>query len=61
MKHTLSVVLGVPPSEASQMYFQDLLNRQVQDGSGAAVASQTGSAATITLLPARRSGSRRRE
>ena len=29
MKQTLSVVLGVPPSEASQMYFQDLLNRQV--------------------------------
>jgi DNA-binding SARP family transcriptional activator len=60
MKHTLSVVLGVPPSEASQMYFQDLLNKQVEDGSGTEITTQDGSAATITTIPVRRSGGRRK-
>jgi LuxR family transcriptional regulator, maltose regulon positive regulatory protein len=32
LKHTLSVVLGVPPSEATQRLFQDMLHRQSVDG-----------------------------
>jgi len=30
LKHTLSVVLGVPPSDAVQRLFQDMLRRQAE-------------------------------
>ena len=32
LKHTLSVLLGVPPSEATQKLFQDMLQRQSETG-----------------------------
>ena len=32
LKHTLSVVLGVPPSSATQQLFRDMLDRQRHDG-----------------------------
>ncbi len=32
LKHTLSVVLGVPPSDATQRLFQDMLQRQSKEG-----------------------------
>ena len=32
LKHTLSVVLGVPPSDATQKLFQDMLRRQAEGG-----------------------------
>ena len=32
LKHTLSVLLGVPPSDATQRLFQDMLSRQAADG-----------------------------
>jgi DNA-binding SARP family transcriptional activator len=32
LKHTLSVLLGVPPSDASQGLFQDMLQRQSETG-----------------------------
>lgn len=32
LKHTLSVVLGVPPSDAAQRLFQDMLQRQSETG-----------------------------
>lgn len=35
LKHTLSVVLGVPPSDAAQRLFQDMLGRQADQGSPA--------------------------
>ncbi|MEQ1883232.1 MAG: bacterial transcriptional activator domain-containing protein, partial [Burkholderiales bacterium] len=32
LKHTLSVVLGVPPSDATQGLFREMLDRQTEDG-----------------------------
>ena len=32
LKHTLSVVLGVPPSEATQRLFKEMLDRQADHG-----------------------------
>jgi LuxR family transcriptional regulator, maltose regulon positive regulatory protein len=32
LKHTLSVVLGVPPSEATQRLFREMLDRQAEEG-----------------------------
>ena len=32
LKHTLSVVLGVPPSDATQKLFQAMLRRQAEGG-----------------------------
>jgi DNA-binding SARP family transcriptional activator len=68
LKHTLSVVLGVPPSDAVQRLFQDMLRRQVEEGplvepevvvlgagSACAPASTTG---IVTKLPVRRTHAR---
>jgi len=33
LKHTLSVVLGVPPSDTTQRLFRDMLQRQTDEGS----------------------------
>jgi pentatricopeptide repeat protein len=61
MKQTLSVVLGVPPSETSQHLYQELLGGQVQDGAGVEISTRTKGAATVAVLPVRRPASRRRE
>jgi hypothetical protein len=50
MKQTLSVLLGVPPSEASQRLFQVLL----QDQAGEEAHSQEGSEYTAAPGEARR-------
>jgi DNA-binding SARP family transcriptional activator len=68
LKHTLSVVLGVPPSDAVQRLFQDMLRRQVDEGplvepevavlgagSACVPARTTG---IVTKLPLRRTRSR---
>jgi DNA-binding SARP family transcriptional activator len=39
-KQTLSVVLGVPPSESTQQLFKDMLQRQVSDGASTDVESR---------------------
>jgi ATP/maltotriose-dependent transcriptional regulator MalT/DNA-binding SARP family transcriptional activator len=70
LKQTLSVVLGVPPSEPTQQLFQDMLQRQVADGSlgggepattieesGAAV-NRSGAGNVVRRLPVRRKQAR---
>ncbi len=59
LKQTLSVLLGVPPSDATQRLFQDLLQRQSMDGArdpaGREDYGATGTkSAVVTKLPARR-------
>jgi DNA-binding SARP family transcriptional activator len=68
LKHTLSVVLGVPPSDAVQRLFQDMLRRQAEEGPvvepevavlGAASASAPArTTGIVTKLPVRRTRSR---
>jgi ATP/maltotriose-dependent transcriptional regulator MalT/DNA-binding SARP family transcriptional activator len=70
LKQTLSVVLGVPPSESTQQLFHDMLQRQVADGSlgggepattieesGAAV-NRSGAGNVVRRLPVRRKQAR---
>ena len=70
LKHTLSVLLGVPPSEATQRLFQDLLSRQAADGAppqpngdfvvteGVEHSRLGGNPGVVAKLPARRSRKR---
>lgn len=70
LKHTLSVVLGVPPSDATQRLFQDMLRRQAEEGPlvepeadvlGADSAAHSASRRTsgnVAKLPLRRTRSR---
>jgi DNA-binding SARP family transcriptional activator len=55
MKQTLSVLLGVPPSEASQFLFQNLLREQVEDGAGELAKSPV----TEVVLQSRRTATER--
>lgn len=66
LKHTLSVVLGVPPSEATQRLFQEMLRRQTEEGtplqSDADILAQiatgspgpAGKSGVLVRLPAKR-------
>ena len=70
LKHTLSELLGVPPSDATQRLFRDLLNRQAADGTPPqpngdfVVADRVensrlgGNPGVVVKLPARRSRKR---
>ncbi|MEO8164914.1 MAG: bacterial transcriptional activator domain-containing protein, partial [Betaproteobacteria bacterium] len=70
LKHTLSVVLGVPPSDATQKLFQDMLSRQAADCAppqsngnfvvteGAGHSRLGGIPDVVVKLPARRSRKR---
>ena len=70
LKHTLSVLLGVPPSEATQRLFQDMLSRQAADGTppqpngdfvvteGVEHSRLGGKPGVVVKLPARRSRKR---
>ena len=67
LKHTLSVLLGVPPSDATQRLFQDMLSRQAADGTppqpngdfvvaeGVEKSRLGGNPGVVVKLPARRS------
>ena len=67
LKQTLSVLLGVPPSDATQRLFQDMLSRQAADGAppqpngdfvvteGAGNSRLGGNPGVVVKLPARRS------
>jgi DNA-binding SARP family transcriptional activator len=61
LKQTLSVVLGVPPSEASQKLYQELLQAQIHAGVSGEIPEPAESGASVTRLPVKRSGARRRE
>jgi DNA-binding SARP family transcriptional activator len=61
MKQTLSVVLGVPPSEASQRLYRELLQGQIDAGNGMEFPADAESGGSITQLPVKRIGTRRRE
>ncbi len=57
LKQTLSVLLGVPPSDATQKLFQNLLQRQARDGARLVEedgATNSTKAAVVTRLPQRR-------
>jgi DNA-binding SARP family transcriptional activator len=54
MKQTLSVVLGVPPSEASQNLYRDLLQDQIQDGTEMNAVNGQAPVASVTALPIRK-------
>ena len=59
LKHTLSVLLGVPPSEATQKLFQDMLQRQSETGAPAGPDNEIRSASKVkrggvARLPLRR-------
>ncbi len=59
LKHTLSVLLGVPPSETTQKLFQDMLQRQSETGALAGPDSEIRSASKVkrggvARLPLRR-------
>jgi len=59
LKHTLSVLLGVPPSDATQRLFQDMLQRQSEAGVLAEPDSAISSAikakqGVVAKLPLRR-------
>jgi DNA-binding SARP family transcriptional activator len=54
LKQTLSVVLGVPPSEASQNLYRDLLQDQIQDGTEMDAVDGLAPAASVTALPIRK-------
>jgi LuxR family maltose regulon positive regulatory protein len=66
LKHTLSVVLGVPPSDAAQRLFQDMLRRQAEEGpvvepevdvlgaDGTALPASGRTAGVVANLPLRR-------
>ncbi len=70
LKHTLSVVLGVPPSDAAQRLFQDMLRRQTEEGplvepemavlgvDGAALSAPGRTTGIVTKLSVRRTRSR---
>ena len=69
-KQTLSVLLGVPPSDATQRLFQDMLSRQAADGTppqlngdfvvteGVEHSRLGGNPGVVVKLPARRSRKR---
>ena len=67
LKHTLSVVLGVPPSDATQRLFQNMLHRQTEEGSlpsvdivaaeGATPSASKGTRGVGAKLPLRRTRS----
>ena len=69
-KQTLSVLLGVPPSDATQRLFQDMLRRQAADGTppqpngdfvvaeGVEHSRLGGNPGVVVKLPARRSRKR---
>jgi len=59
LKHTLSVVLGVPPSEATQRLFQDMLQRQSETGllpgpDSAITSASKAKPGVVSRLPLRR-------
>jgi DNA-binding SARP family transcriptional activator len=66
LKHTLSVVLGVPPSDAAQQMFQDMLRRQMEEGplvepkadvlgaDSAALSASRRTSGNVAKLPLRR-------
>jgi LuxR family maltose regulon positive regulatory protein len=64
LKHTLSVVLGVPPSDSTQRLFQEMLQRQTEEGSllsvdavaagGATPSASNGTRGVVAKLPLRR-------
>jgi DNA-binding SARP family transcriptional activator len=43
LKHLLSVMLGAPPSAATEQLFREMLQRQRSDGAGAEVNRETAS------------------
>ncbi len=60
LKHTLSVLLGVPPSDATQKLFQDMLRRQSEAGGSPGPDEELTSASkpkrgVVARLPVRRS------
>ena len=67
LKHTLSVLLGVPPSDATQRLFREMLSRQAADGAppqpngdfvvaeGVENSRLGGNSGVVVKLPARRS------
>ena len=67
LKHTLSVVLGVPPSDATQRLFQGMLQRQTEEGSllsvdvlatdSATPSASNGTRGVVAKLPLRRTRS----
>ena len=67
LKHTLSVVLGVPASDATQRLFQNMLHRQTEEGSlpsvdivaaeGATPSASNGTRGVVAKLPLRRTRS----
>lgn len=61
MKQTLSVVLGVPPSDASQKFYQNLLQKQIEDGADFEADTYASRTASVTILPARRARKSRRQ
>ena len=67
LKHTLSVVLGIPPSDATQRLFQGMLQRQTDEGphlsvdaaaaEGATPSASKGTRGVVAKLPLRRTRS----